>query len=590
MSNLHQLVQARRRMIGVAVGSGMAAAAAEAGGADLVMVLNAGFFRSQGVSSMAALLPLANANELTWEIAQRHVLPRVTRTPVVVGLCAHDPVLDLDAVLARFRGFGVAGVTNFPTVGFLDGQYREAMDQSGYSLAREVEMLAAAKRRDFFTVGFCFNPREAIAMAEAGVDVLNLASGFADYHPAESPGHQDDLDRAVAAINAVSGALRAAGRDAYLVVVGGPVILPQDAEQVFQRTGALGYLGGSSVERFPAAETIVQTVREFKLATVRDQRDRFGAITARSERMHELFETIRRVAQSNAAVLILGESGTGKELVAREIHRLSPRGAQALVCWNCGATSENLAMSELFGHEKGAFTGATSTYLGKFETADGATLFMDEVVDLPLSVQASLLRVLQEREIVRVGSQRTIPVDVRLVAASNKDVAGLIQSGRFRLDLYYRLSTVVLAIPPLRDRTEDIPLLVREFVHEFADRYACRPPTIPDAVMDRLMAHQWPGNIRQLRGVIERGFVLGGGGRFRAEWFEDVLAMDARIAAPAASHDARRDARGEGMAAKRARLPEVLARLGGSKAAAARELGVTRRTVYQWLQSRESSG
>jgi len=583
--SLRDLVQSRQKLIGVAVGSGMAAVAGEAGGADLVMVLNAGFFRSQGISSLAAVLPVANANRLTWQIAQQHILPRLKRTPVVVGLCAHDPDFDFDGFFRRAADYGVAGVTNFPSIGFFDGQFREALDESGLVMQREIDMLVAAKKHGLFTIGFFFNRQEAMAMAAAGVDMLNLVFGFAEARPSEAQAHQADLDRAVIVVNDVIDGLEAAGHDAYTVMFGSPVALPQDAEQLFQRTRIRGYIGGSSVERFPTAETILHTVRQFKLASVQSQHDRLGAITACSKTMHELFETIRHVAQSRAPVLILGESGTGKELVAREIHRLSQRCTQPMVCWNCGATSEPLAMSELFGHEKGAFTGATSTYLGKFETANGATLFMDEVVDLPLSVQASLLRVLQEREIVRVGSQRTIPVDVRLVAASNKDVSHLIETGRFRLDLFYRLSTIVLRIPPLRDRPEDIPLLVREFVHEFVHRYACRPPTIPDDVMELLVRHHWPGNIRQLRGAIERGFVLGHGARFRREWIEDMLAMDERISFSAAEPNRIAAGRGETMAAKRARLDEVLARVGGNKAAAARELGVTRRTLYQWLRA-----
>jgi two-component system response regulator HydG len=583
--HLQTIIQQRKKLIGAAVGSGMAAAAAEAAGADLVMVLNAGFFRTQGLSSMASVLPVASANNLTWQIAQRYILPRIKRTPVIIGLCGHDPDFAFDAFFRDAARLGVVGVTNFPSIGFFDAQFREALDESGFTMENEIEMLVAAQQRGLMTIGFFFNAKEALAMAAAGVDVLNLVFGFTQPRPLEAQTHQADLDRAVVIINDVIGDLRAAGHDAYTLMFGAPVALPQDAEQIFQRTEICGYIGGSSVERVPIAETIFHTVRQFKLATVRDQRNRLGAITARSESMHGLFETIRNAAHSEAPVLILGESGTGKELVAREIHRLSPRCTQPMVCWNCGATSESLAMSELFGHEEGAFTGATKTYLGKFETADGATLFMDEVVDLPLSVQASLLRVLQEREVVRVGNQRTIPVDVRLVAASNTDIPELIRNGCFRLDLYYRLSTVVLRIPPLRDRPEDIPLLVREFVHEFAERYACCPPTIPDSVMKLLVGHHWPGNIRQLRAVIERAFILGRGARFREKWIEDVMAADSRVSLPATGPTQPVGGRQEAVAAKRARLEEVLARVGGNKAAAARELGVTRRTIYQWLRS-----
>ena len=433
MAATREILRQRKRLIGAAVGSGMAAIAAEGGGADLLMALSAGYFRSQGCSSMAALLPFANANRLTWDVTVCHILPSVRRTPVILGVCAQDPTVDWNTLFRDAQEHGIAGVTNFPSVGFLDGQYRAALEETGLGMAAEDRMLAAAKKFGLLTIGFCFNLSEAQGMAECDVDIVNLDLGFAEWRQTEATAHQAALDRGVALINEVTNGLKQAGRDTYTVIFGGPVVFPQDLEQVFQRTGIQGYIGGSTVESFPAAPTIVHTVREFKQAAARSYKHRLGAITGTSTGMQELFERIRRVAQSDAPTLIVGESGTGKELVAREIHRQSLRAAQPLVCWNCGATTETLAMTELFGHEKGAFTGATRAHTGKFETANGTTLFMDEVADLPPSVQASLLRVLQEKEIVRVGSQRTVPVDVRLIAASNKDFVAMIQSGLVEL-------------------------------------------------------------------------------------------------------------------------------------------------------------
>ena len=581
---LRNLIGNRQRLIGVAVGSGMAAAAAEQGGADLLMALSAGFYRSQNVSSMASLLPLANANKLTWDVATRYVLPLVRQTPVVLGLCPQDPALDIASTFDHIREVGIVGITNFPTVGCFQGHYREALEEAGLGYGREVQLLRAAHEKGLFTIAFCFSPEEAVAAASKGVDILNLCLGFTEWRELDATAHQAALDQAVQQIRDTLAVVAAAGLTAYATVFGGPVVLPEDVEQVFQQTDSLGYIGGSAIERFPAMPTIVHVVRSFKQAAVQQSRHRLGTLTGRSPRMHELFKAIRRVARSDAPVLILGESGTGKELVAKEIHSLSRRADKPLVCWNCGTTGESLAMSELFGHEKGAFTGATATYLGKFETAHGATLFMDEVSDLPLSVQASLLRVLQENEIVRVGSQRTIPVDVRVIAASNRDFAQLIQAQHFRLDLYYRLSTIVLSIPPLRERREDIPLLIREFLDEFSRHYACPIPAISDSVMDLLIGHNWPGNVRQLRAVVERGFILGHGTRFQKAWLEDVLAVDARVnlvTGRPGQELSRRDTPAE----KRARAEEALRQSGGNKSAAAQVLGVTRKTLYAWLAS-----
>jgi transcriptional regulator with PAS, ATPase and Fis domain len=579
---LAQILKNRSPLLGAAVGSGMTAAAAEEGGVDLLMVLNASYFRLHGTSSAAALMPYANANALSWETAVHHVLPRITRTPVFVGCCAQDPTLDLDAQLARVKEYGLAGLVNFPSVSFFEGRYRDALEDAGLGLDREAAMLRRAKEAGLLTIGFCLRAADAQLLANTDVDILCLNLGIAEWRSLDVAQHQAALDRAIESIRSMMDAANAAATNPYCVIFGGPVLLPQDTAQVYQRTEALGYVGGSAVERFPTASAITQTVREFKHVTNAGKRmNRLGALIGTSPAMQQVFETIRAVAASDAAVLILGESGTGKELAAREIHRLSNLHARPLVSWNCGAMTESLAMSELFGHERGAFTGATRAHSGKFEMADGGTLFMDEVADLPLSVQASLLRVLQEKEIVRVGGEKSIGVNVRLVAASNKDFRELIPAGKFRLDLYYRLSTVVLRMPPLRDRQEDIPFLVWELAQEFSQKYGCLVPRIPDSVMTDLARHPWPGNIRELRNVVERVFLLGRGKSFSRAWFEEMFAADRAVDAtlvPAAEPPL-------SLAARRQKLQESLARHGGNKTAVARELGVTRKTIHKWLKA-----
>jgi transcriptional regulator with GAF, ATPase, and Fis domain len=432
------------------------------------------------------------------------------------------------------------------------------------------------------TIGFCLAPVEAAAMAAADVDILCLDLGFAEAPRLEPSEHQAALDRAMNRLDEMIAAAEAVRPGCFPVVCGGPVVLPQDTTQIYQRTSVLGYIGGSAIERFPAAAVVTQTVRDFRHASTASRRDqRLGGLTGASAVMHELFETIRRVARSEATVLIQGESGTGKELAARAIHELSRRRTEPLVTWNCGATTESLAMSELFGHEKGAFTGAMRTHVGKFEAAAGGTLFMDEVAELPASVQASLLRVLQEREIVRVGGEKTFGVDVRLIAASNRDFRERVVDGRFRLDLYYRLSPVVLRMPPLRDRREDIPLLVWEMVQEFSRQYGTAVPRIPDAAMAVLTSHSWPGNIRELRNVIERCFILGPTESFARHRLEELFAGDRSMAIALEKHNGPEVP----AAMKRHRLPEVLARHSGNKTAAARELGITRKTLYDWLRA-----
>ena len=224
-----------------------------------------------------------------------------------------------------------------------------------------------------------------------------------------------------------------------------------------------------------------------------------------------MLKEVETVAPTDSTVLIRGETGTGKELIARALHDLSPRRDRTFVKLNCAAIPTGLLESELFGHEKGAFTGAITQKIGRFELAHQGTLFLDEVGDIPPELQPKLLRVLQEQEFERLGSTRTIRVDVRLVAATNRDLAQMVADGQFRSDLYYRLNVFPVVLPPLRERRDDIPLLVRHFTQQFARRMGRRIETIPAAVMDALVRYPWPGNIRELQNVIERAVILSRG-------------------------------------------------------------------------------
>src|SRR5215475_3826262 len=241
------------------------------------------------------------------------------------------------------------------------------------------------------------------------------------------------------------------------------------------------------------------------------RRYEFDNIIGRSQPMQEIFATIERVAPTRATVLLCGESGVGKDLIARAIHFHSPRRDRPLVKINCTAIPENLMESELFGYEKGAFTGAAQSKPGKFEQADTGTVFLDEIGDVPAAIQVKLLRVLQEREIERLGSNKTLHVDVRVIAATNQDLRAALEQGTFREDLYYRLNVVPLNIPPLRERKEDIPFLAGHFLEKLAPDTGSKVESITDAGMEKLLAYHWPGNVRELENVIERSLVMATG-------------------------------------------------------------------------------
>ena len=302
-----------------------------------------------------------------------------------------------------------------------------------------------------------------------------------------------------------------------------------------------------------------------------------AAIVGRSARMLEVFKDIGRVAASNVNVLITGASGTGKELVARAIHAHSKRRDQPFTAVNCGSFAETILESELFGHEKGAFTGADRIHKGLVEASNNGTLFLDEATETSLSFQVKLLRVIQEQQVRRVGSSSHVPVDVRILAASNRDVADLIRRGLFREDLFYRLSVVQIAIPALEERREDIPLLIEHFMQQF-NRKNERSVTMDAAAIEHLQGKRWPGNVRELENMINRLAIFARGGR---------------ITMPDVEAEAQRAVRGDAGAMPASGQPDRLLELErqhivrmlkttkGNKSEAARRLGIERKTLYK---------
>jgi formate hydrogenlyase transcriptional activator len=248
----------------------------------------------------------------------------------------------------------------------------------------------------------------------------------------------------------------------------------------------------------------------------------FEEIVGSSEPMRQVLRQVEKVAPSDSTVLILGETGTGKELIARALHRRSARAAKPFIRVNCAAIPQSLIASELFGHEKGAFTGALQRHIGRFESAHGGTIFLDEVGDLPAETQIALLRVLQEREIERVGNHQPIAIDVRLIAATNRDLTAAVTTGAFREDLFYRLNVFPIALPPLRERVADISLLLEYFVGRYAKKVGKKINHINRHTLGLFKAYGWPGNIRELQNVVERGVILSEDDIFSVDetWFK----------------------------------------------------------------------
>jgi transcriptional regulator with GAF, ATPase, and Fis domain len=304
-------------------------------------------------------------------------------------------------------------------------------------------------------------------------------------------------------------------------------------------------------------------------------------LVGRSPRMQRVYDLIAKVAGSEATtVLISGETGTGKELVAQAVHKNSPRAKRPFVAINCAALTEPLLESELFGHERGAFTGAVAQKKGKLEIADGGTVFLDEIGELAPGLQSRLLRVLQRREFERVGGTRSIPIDVRIISATNRDLAEEVEARRFRQDLYHRLNVIEINVPPLRERREDIPLLADHFVARFASRSSRPMLRVSLAAMNCLQAYDWPGNVRELENSIERAVVLGSGPEILPEDLPDALLDSApkRVSGLPAFHDAVRDAKGRA-------IMEAFRRARGSYTETARLLGLHPNYLHRLIRN-----
>ena len=328
-----------------------------------------------------------------------------------------------------------------------------------------------------------------------------------------------------------------------------------------------------TVER---AFRLAELQAENKRLQAMQQPDALSGLMTRDPGMLRVCRTIEKVASSNATVMLLGESGTGKEVLARGLHQASTRKGGKFVAINCAAIPENLLESELFGYEKGSFTGAAKLTLGKIETANGGTLMLDEIGDLPFSLQAKLLRFLQERTIERIGGRQEIAVDVRIVCATHQDLKALAKESRFREDLYYRLAEIVINIPPLRDRVGDATLLAHAFVRRFAQEQNRSNMSLSDDAVRAIEAHPWPGNIRELENCMKRAAIMADGNQISID--------EVGLAAPSA-HDgmASLDLRTIRDAAEKRAIITALGRVNGSIVKAAEMLGVSRPTLYDLM-------
>lgn len=573
--------RAERAVIAAVAGSGLVARSAREGGADLLMVLSAGYFRNLGAGSLASLMPYANSNDLTERLLTEQILPCSETLPVIAGVCPTDPIRSVPEVLKTFASLGVKGITNWPAMGFIDGKFGQLLKAEGLGVDAEIELLKEVKRQGLAAFGFALDANSALQFAKVGADALILDLGLTRQLD-DVVERGDHLQRAIVRLQAMLSAVQSTGTRPLLLCFGGPIVAPEDLDQIYRQCDIDGFAGGSVFERLPVQDVITSTVRRFKSTAIHSHTNRaetgFGELLGQSRAMKEVFRIIRQVAPHDANVCIEGETGTGKELAATLLHCHSARNRGPLITLNCGAIPESLLESELFGHEKGAFTGAHRQRMGKFELAHGGTLFLDEIGDLSSHGQVALLRAIQQREITRVGGDTTIPVDVRIISASHQSLAQLIREKRFREDLFYRLNHIAIHMPALRERMEDLRLLSDAVLERLKVQLNRKSVGLSQRFIEKLESHAWPGNIRELEHVLHQAALL-----------EDSLVLTGRYFTPSPrSAEAQAlkplaNARTSERLAETAR--EAIANAHGNKSQAAAQLGISRKTLYAWLKA-----
>ncbi|MAE70967.1 MAG: hypothetical protein CME06_10930 [Gemmatimonadetes bacterium] len=437
--------------------------------------------------------------------------------------------------------------------------------------ANQLEMLARLLRRSGYSV----------VAAESGSEALDIVRGARNLDLLVTDQQMPGID-GLDLIDAVHS--ERPGLPIVLVTAYASVSKAVEA----MRRGASDYLT-KPFERADLLRVIERVLEhrrlEHEIASLRAAlagRHRLCGIVGKSPAMQELFSLIERVAPSQASVLIRGESGTGKELVARALHALSPRASGPFVGLNCAAIPENLLESEFFGHERGAFTGADAARPGRFEQADGGTLFLDEIGAMRVDLQSKLLRVIQEREISRLGATTSRPLDLRILAATSEKLEDAIGDRRFREDLFYRLNVVAVVLPPLRDRPEDIPLLAEHLCERASERLGRDPLPLEPGVLDRLIAHSWPGNVRELENCIERMVVLARGERLENGDLPESIRDRSNAEG---SGDVSLPAEGLSLeAVERSLILQALRRTRGALAPAARLLDISYKTLQYRLR------
>lgn len=592
INNLKKTMESKEPIIGVCIGNGRSGQQAFYGGADLLLALNAGRFRMSGVTSIAAMLPFSNSNDMVFNFAHQEIIPRVNQIPVIFGACAQDPTYTHLELIEKLIHAGFDGVNNFPSVSLIDGQYREYLEENGEGFEKEVELLKLASKKGLFTVGFAVTLDEAVEMAKANVDVLCLHFGWTYINRPSEDELNSYVDRQITKANLVFDKILEIKPDIIPTIYGGSIVRnPEVMTRFYNETAAIGYIGGSVFEVTPVENSIKDATQRFKSINRVMELEKENevlkqhlmgkkgvtTIIGNSQVIKELSDLVIKISNYDSNVLIKGESGTGKDLVVRAIHYNSNRAIYPIIKVNCASIPKNLIESELFGHEKGAFVGADKQHIGRFESANHGTLFLDHITELDLDVQAKVLRVIQDNEFERVGGDKTIHIDVRILSTTNKDVYQEIEEKRFREDLFYLLNVITLELPPLRMHKEDIPLYVATFIEVINEKHNSKI-SVSSRVMNAFMNYDWPGNVRELKNALERGAILSDGNlldiQFLPSNFYGLIPID----------DTVNYIKNSSMVIEKELILTELLKTQWNQTRVAEKLGMTRRTLYNKIK------
>ncbi|SKC73888.1 phosphoenolpyruvate hydrolase family protein [Maledivibacter halophilus] len=593
-NSLSASIKKNKPIIGVAVGSGLAAKQADEGGADLILALSAGRFRNAGVASLGCMMPFANSNNMVMDFGKREILQRVRNKPVIFGACGTDLTWNQDELLNKIIEAGFHGVTNFPTIGIIDGVFREALEEIGLGYNCEIELMEKAVKKGMFTIAFVFDKKQAVKMVNANVDIICTQLGWT-IGGDKGVKQRKSISEYVKYVEEIVQTVKKLNPQILNMVYGGPINDPEQANLFYKKAGALGYIGGSSFERIPTEISIKNTTAKFKnFYKIKEENIRlkqelikkkgFDEIVGQSKRMQEIYDIVNKVADKDVNVLVEGESGTGKELIVRAIHYNSKRYREAFVKINCAAFPKGILESELFGHEKGAFTGADKRRLGKFELADKGTLFLDEIGEMDLDVQAKLLRIIQQQEFQRVGGNKTIKIDVRIICATNVNLREAVNEGKFREDLYYRLNVISINAPSLRKHKEDIPLLINHFLKQIGDKFGYQNTKLTGNVLDIFMNYDWPGNVRELKHVLERASILSDGKYIKTNVLPEYLQKLSDELDIFQEQNAIKENLKNFEHAEKQLINDALNETNWNRTKAAEKLGITRRTLYNKIK------